>query len=211
MRKAPIPPFTAAQYDRLALLYVIASVRSSRWLIPAYHAALDADIRNGHDDPLNFDAESFANSIAKLVDTLNAPEEMRVAGSAPAIDPSHAPEPPFSPIALSDPPPSRARSVTLRPRRARARSRGRARGRRPGSMTELRPRKPKARKTATQNNRRALPDVLFQRPSSQPLPALCCRGPRSRKIDADRSTGRSPRFAPKRRRAVSSRQSERAP
>ena len=44
-RKAPIPAFTAAQYDRLALLYVIASVRSSRWLIPAYHAALDADIR----------------------------------------------------------------------------------------------------------------------------------------------------------------------
>ena len=111
MRKAPIRPFTAAQYDRLALLYVIASVRSSRWLIPAYHAALDADIRNGHDDPLNFDAESFANSIAKLVDTLNAPEAMRVAGSAPAIDASRAPEPPFSPIALSDATAGRAGAV----------------------------------------------------------------------------------------------------
>jgi hypothetical protein len=104
--QSPNPPFTPAQYDRLALLYVIASVRSSRWLIPAYHAALDADIRNGHDDPLNFDAESFANSIARKVDTLNAPEEMRIAGSTPTTDPSHAPEPPFSPIALSDPPPA---------------------------------------------------------------------------------------------------------
>ena len=57
--QSPNPAFTPAQYDRLALLYVIASVRSQHWLIPAYHAALDADIPNGHDDPLNFDPESF--------------------------------------------------------------------------------------------------------------------------------------------------------
>jgi hypothetical protein len=109
--QSPNPPFTAAQYDRLALLYVIASVRSNRWLIPAYHAALDADIRNGHDDPLNFDPESFANSIAKVVDTLNAPEQMRVAGSAPVNDGKRPPDPPFSPIPLTDPaelPPSNA-------------------------------------------------------------------------------------------------------
>jgi hypothetical protein len=110
--QSPNPPFTAAQYDRLALLYVIASVRSNRWLIPAYHAALDADIRNGHDDPLNFDAESFANSIAALVNTLQAPAEIRVAGSAPAIDGKRAADPPFSPISLVDPaelpPPSHA-------------------------------------------------------------------------------------------------------
>ena len=37
--QSPTPAFTTAQYDRLALLYVIASVRASRWLIPAYHAA----------------------------------------------------------------------------------------------------------------------------------------------------------------------------
>ena len=112
--QSPNPPFTAAQYDRLALLYVIASVRSDHWLIPAYHAALDADIRNGHDDPLNFDPESFANSIAKLIDTLNAPEEIRVAGSGSAIDVSRIPEPPFSPIALSDPaePPSHAAAAS---------------------------------------------------------------------------------------------------
>ena len=63
----------AAQYDRLALLYVIASVRAGRWLIPAFHAALDADIPNGHDDPLNFNIESFAAASTRLVETLERP------------------------------------------------------------------------------------------------------------------------------------------
>jgi len=77
--QSPNPAFTAAQYDRLALLYVIASVRSKHWLIPAYHAALDADIRNGHDDPLNFDPESFASSIEVVVKKLQPPDEMQAA------------------------------------------------------------------------------------------------------------------------------------
>ena len=74
--QSPNPAFTPAQYDRLALLYVIASVRSQHWLIPAYHAALDADIPNGHDDPLNFDPESFAESIEAVVKKLQPPDEM---------------------------------------------------------------------------------------------------------------------------------------
>ena len=77
--QSPDPPFTAAQYDRLALVYVIASVRAQRWLIPAYHAALDADIPNGHDDPLNFDPESFAESIEALVKKLQPPDEVTAA------------------------------------------------------------------------------------------------------------------------------------
>ena len=43
--QAPTPGFTAAQYDGLALLYVIASVRAGAWLVPAFHAPIDADIR----------------------------------------------------------------------------------------------------------------------------------------------------------------------
>ena len=82
--QTPNPSFTAAQYDRLALLYVIASVRAEHWLIPAFHAAIDANIRNGHDDPLNFDVESFANSLDGIVEKLQQPEEMRIAKSAPA-------------------------------------------------------------------------------------------------------------------------------
>ena len=71
---SPDPAFSAAQYDRLALLYAIASVRAGQWLIPAFHAAIDADIPNGHDDPLNFDIQSFADSLDRLVEKLQQPE-----------------------------------------------------------------------------------------------------------------------------------------
>lgn len=87
---APNPGFTAAQYDRLALIYTIASVRAGRWLIPAFHAALDADIRNGHDDPLNFDIASFAASLDRLVTGLQEPapppsgEQAAAAPSSPS-------------------------------------------------------------------------------------------------------------------------------
>ncbi len=82
--QSPNPGFTAAQYDRLALLYVIASVRAERWLVPAFHAALDANIRNGHDDPLNFNADSFADSLRQLIDSLTAGTE--TAAATPAMD-----------------------------------------------------------------------------------------------------------------------------
>jgi len=87
--QSPNPGFTAAQYDRLALVYVIASVRSGRWLIPAFHAALDAQIPNGHDDPLNFDATSFADSLRRLVDGLTAETET----ASTASNPNHTPVP----------------------------------------------------------------------------------------------------------------------
>jgi hypothetical protein len=70
----PNPAFTTAQYDRLALLYVIASVRAGQWLIPAFHAAIDANIRNGHDDPRNFDVDSFANSLDLVIEKLQGQE-----------------------------------------------------------------------------------------------------------------------------------------
>ena len=55
------------------MLYTIASVRSGQWLVPAFHAAIDAEIPNGHDDPLNFDIDSFANSLDQLVEKLEQP------------------------------------------------------------------------------------------------------------------------------------------
>ncbi|MGB6341276.1 MAG: hypothetical protein WA776_06570 [Xanthobacteraceae bacterium] len=70
---SPDPAFTPAQYDRLALLYTIASVRKGKWLVPAFHAAIDAEIPNGHDDPLNFDVDSFGNSLDRLAETLGQP------------------------------------------------------------------------------------------------------------------------------------------
>jgi hypothetical protein len=76
---SPDPAFTPAQYDRLALLYTIASVRKGKWLIPAFHAAIDAEIHNGHDDPLNFDIESFANSLDHLSEKLGQPVVVQAA------------------------------------------------------------------------------------------------------------------------------------
>jgi hypothetical protein len=67
---APTPGFSAAQYDRLALVYTIASVRAERWLIPAFHAPIDAGIRGGHDDPQNFDLDAFAASLEALLASL---------------------------------------------------------------------------------------------------------------------------------------------
>jgi hypothetical protein len=77
--RSPDPAFTAAQYDRLALLYVIASVRAERWLTPAFHAAIDAQIANGHDDPLNFNIESFATSLDGLITKLGIPDLVQAA------------------------------------------------------------------------------------------------------------------------------------
>ena len=83
---SPDPAFTQAQYDRLALLYTIASVRAERWLVPAFHAALDADIPNGHDDPLNFKVDSFADSLDRLIEKLRGPEQFQASNSATATD-----------------------------------------------------------------------------------------------------------------------------
>jgi len=64
---APDPGFTVAQYDRLALLYVSASLQHGTWLIPGYHAAVDAGIPDGHDDPQNFDLAVWAGRLDELL------------------------------------------------------------------------------------------------------------------------------------------------
>ena len=68
--QAPTPGFSDIQYDRLALIYTIASVRAGRWLIPAFHIAIDSGIRGGHDDPQNFEIAAFAASVERLVNRL---------------------------------------------------------------------------------------------------------------------------------------------
>lgn len=68
--QTPNPAFTPTQYDTIALLYTVASVRRDGWMIPAFHAAIDAGIPGGHDDPLGFDVEAFAASLDRLLDQL---------------------------------------------------------------------------------------------------------------------------------------------
>lgn len=67
---APQPGFTKKQYERLALLYVAASVRRGSWLIPAFHAATDAGIKDAHDDPQNFDLKLWATELKELLKKL---------------------------------------------------------------------------------------------------------------------------------------------
>ncbi len=59
--------FTDAQYSKLALLYVCASVRRGTWLIPAYHSAIDAGIKDAHDDPQNFDLDKFGKKLEEII------------------------------------------------------------------------------------------------------------------------------------------------
>ncbi len=70
--RAPVPGFTEAQYQQLALLYTIASARAGTWLIPAFHAVIDNDIRNGHDDPQNFEIDDFARALDDVAEQLSA-------------------------------------------------------------------------------------------------------------------------------------------
>lgn len=102
---APTPGFTSAQYDRLALTYVVASVRAGHWLIPATHAAIDNHVKNGHDDPQNFDFLEFARSLERLTARLHKAEEPVIAGepASPAIDETPAGA---GALAASPPPPN---------------------------------------------------------------------------------------------------------
>ena len=57
---APEPGFTDAQYNTLALLYVIASTRAHVWLTPGFHSDVDAGIVAKHDD------HACVSSLTKL-------------------------------------------------------------------------------------------------------------------------------------------------
>ena len=60
---APLPGFSARQYDRLALVYLAASLRRGKFLIPAFHAVVDHQYADGHDDPQNFDMKAFTSAV----------------------------------------------------------------------------------------------------------------------------------------------------
>jgi hypothetical protein len=64
--RAPEPGFSDWQLERLAFLYVVASVRAGKWLIPAYHSSLDLGFPDRHDDPQNFDLQDWAKNLYAL-------------------------------------------------------------------------------------------------------------------------------------------------
>jgi hypothetical protein len=61
----------------LALLYLTASVRRGRWLIPAFHAVLDARFLEGHDDPQHFDMRAFSRAVERHLARLRAAGTVR--------------------------------------------------------------------------------------------------------------------------------------
>lgn len=94
---APAPGFTQKQLERLALLYVAASVRRGRWLLPAFHASVDAGIHGAHDDPQNFDMSLWLDRLRALLEELGQrpAEGVRAADTlaASADDAFNFPEP----------------------------------------------------------------------------------------------------------------------
>lgn len=81
---APNPGFTAKQYERLALLYLVASSRRGQWLIPAFHAVLDQFYADGHDDPQHFDMVAFSAAVQKQSEAVAA-ATLAWKATAPAI------------------------------------------------------------------------------------------------------------------------------
>ena len=69
---APEIGFPEPQLERLALAYIAASVRRGKWLIPAFHAAIDKGISGGHDDPQNFELQKWADKICLILKELKA-------------------------------------------------------------------------------------------------------------------------------------------
>lgn len=72
-RIAQQPGLTDTQLSRLALTYIAASLRGGAWMIPAYHAVIDAGISDGHDDPQNFDLTQWGRHLCAHMDKLGAP------------------------------------------------------------------------------------------------------------------------------------------
>ncbi|MCZ7447279.1 hypothetical protein O8B93_06725 [Agrobacterium rhizogenes] len=64
--KAPEQGLTDAQEKRLALLYVTASYKAGRWLVPAYHFNIDQGIPQGHDDPQNINLNNWVSQIEAI-------------------------------------------------------------------------------------------------------------------------------------------------
>ncbi len=69
---APDPGFTDLQLERLALTYLVASARSGKWLIPAYHSPIDLGFPNQHDDPQNFSLNKWAEILNGLIEQIKS-------------------------------------------------------------------------------------------------------------------------------------------
>lgn len=63
--ESPDPGFTQVQYERLALQYLLASIRRGSWMIPAFHCVLDLHVGD-HDDPQRFDLAAWGAALEAM-------------------------------------------------------------------------------------------------------------------------------------------------
>ena len=68
---SPDPGFTPEQYVRLALQYVIASVRRGNWMVPTFHCVLDLGVGT-HDDPQRFDLAAWGAALDDVLAAVRA-------------------------------------------------------------------------------------------------------------------------------------------
>lgn len=85
--ESPNPGFTQVQYERLSLQYIIASVRSGSWMIPAFHCVLDLGIGD-HDDPQRFDIGMWGATLEAMLDAVREVDTDGVALSALTSSPA---------------------------------------------------------------------------------------------------------------------------
>jgi hypothetical protein len=82
---APSPGFTEPQLDRLALLYVVASLQHGSWMVPAFHANVDAGIPDAHDDPQNFDLNLWSKRLNLLLQSLESNSDQKSSQSVQPV------------------------------------------------------------------------------------------------------------------------------
>lgn len=68
---APEPGFSISQLERLAVVYVAASLSRGKWLIPAFHVSLDQEVGD-HDDPQNFRLDDWARQLDAVITAVQA-------------------------------------------------------------------------------------------------------------------------------------------
>ncbi len=82
--QSPNPGYPDAQIERLAVVYIAASLRHGAWLIPAYHHNVDKDFGNSaHDDPQNFNLTEWSDKLGAVLKTIHG---SLPAGSFPVPD-----------------------------------------------------------------------------------------------------------------------------
>lgn len=87
--ESPAPGFTPAQYERLALQYVIAGVRRGAWMVPTFHCVLDIGVGD-HDDPQHFKLADWDAALGTILADVRAEQPQP---AAPAMAGLAAPSP----------------------------------------------------------------------------------------------------------------------